>query len=83
MTFRASDFPAEISWFCSPRVSINSLFSVMAVARHLCVSYFEQIQFPVKIFFRLKYNSWPDAIRIGCDHNGLAKSLIKNKSQTC
>ena len=37
MTFRASDFPAEMLWLCSPRVSINSLLSVMAVARHLCV----------------------------------------------
>ena len=37
MTFWASDFPAEMSWLCSPSVSINSLFSVMAVARHLCV----------------------------------------------
>ena len=37
MTFQASDFPTEISWLCSPRVSINSLFLVMAVARHLCV----------------------------------------------
>ena len=36
MTFRASEFPAEMSWLCSPRVSINSLFSVMAVAQHLC-----------------------------------------------
>ena len=33
MTFRASDFPAEMSWLCSPRVSINSECSVMAVAR--------------------------------------------------
>ena len=37
MTFRASDFPAEMSRLYSPRVSINSLFSVMALARHLCV----------------------------------------------
>ena len=37
MTFRSSDFPLEMSWLCSPRVSIDSLFSVMAFARHLCV----------------------------------------------
>ena len=37
MTFRAFDFPAEMPWLCSPRVSINSLFLVMATARHLCV----------------------------------------------
>ena len=36
MTFRASNFPAERSWLYSPCVSINSLFSIMAVARHLC-----------------------------------------------
>ena len=37
MTFRASDFPAEMSRLLSPRVSINSLFSVMTAAQHLCV----------------------------------------------
>ena len=57
MTFRASDFPAEKLRLCSPRVSINSIFSVMAVARQLSVWYFEQIQIYVNLFFRLKYIS--------------------------
>ena len=37
MTFQASDFPAEKSWLCSPRVLVNWLFSVTTDAGHLCL----------------------------------------------